>query len=431
LLAAAHDSWNKVLENGEQYGFRNAQTTVIAPTGTIGLVMDCDTTGVEPDYALVKFKKLAGGGFFKIVNQSVPKALKRSGYSEEQVKEIIAYCLGHGTLQGSPFINKESLTAKGFNEEQLLAVEQELKSAMDIRFVFNSFTLGQEFYDKMIGNSTDLLTALGFTNEQIYAANEYVSGTMTLEGAPHLKEEHMAMFDCANTCGKKGKRYIHPYGHLKMVAAVQTFISGAISKTINMPTDWTVQQIKDAYYDAWKMMTKAVALYRDGCKLSQPLNTTLEDSPELKKILAEPLEETNVVVKKAQIGSHELTLSGTLDEGKIVSLDVSMPGSTPAQEAMTNALVGSVNVSLQNGLNPSLIAAGLNVEGHPVIKEMHGFLSGFGEEVEAPEVAVQESAPMPTLAEDKESCKGCGATQMRQNGTCMLCEVCGETSGCS
>ena len=329
LLDAAHDSWDNALEWGKKWGYRNAQTTVIAPTGTIGLVMDCDTTGVEPDYALVKFKKLAGGGFFKIVNQSVPNSLKRLGYNKHQIDEMLSYCIGHGTFSGSPFINKESLIEKGLSEAQIKVVEKELRNSMDIRYVFNAFTLGKEFYSNIMdGKNGDILSILGFSKEEINAANEYISGTMTLEGAPNLKQEHYAVFDCANKCGKKGTRYIHPYGHLKMLAATQPFISGAISKTINMPSEWTVEQIQKAYYDAWTMMIKATALYRDGCKLSQPLNTTLEESPELKKILEEETEEAVVeeVKKRVLLGQRHLLLTAKLQENNLTSIHAQMSG---------------------------------------------------------------------------------------------------------
>ncbi len=435
LLEAAHEAWDNALHMGEQWGFRNAQVSVIAPTGTIGLVLDCDTTGVEPDYSLVKFKKLAGGGYFKIVNNSVPNALRRLGYTQSQINDIITYCLGHGSFEGCPSINREVLRSKGLGDMQLEAVEKELRNAMDIRYVFNAWTLGKEFYENVIGKEKNMLTALGFSDKDIELANEYICGTMTLEGAPHLKQEHYSVFDCANKCGKKGQRYIHPYGHLKMVAAVQSFISGAISKTINMPTEWTVQQVQQAYYDAWKMMCKAVALYRDGSKLSQPLNSTLEEHPELKKILAEEIDEgVQEVRKKVMIGQKELMLEGKMVDEHLAEITVAMQGLSPAQEVMTAALVNSINLSLKSGISPRAIAQhSLQVEGHPVVQELHTFLQEF------------ESAPVKTSASslpttktellndaaEKQKCKGCGATQLRRNGVCMLCEVCGETSGCS
>ena len=435
LLAAAHECWDKALELGEKFGYRNAQVTVLAPTGTIGLVMDCDTTGVEPDYALVKYKKLAGGGFFKIVNNSVPKALHKLGYSEKQIKEIIAYCLGQGTFEGSPAVNKESLLQKGLTSKALKMIEEELRNTMDIRQLFNRWTLGEELYAKLMdGKEGKMLDALGFGQEQIDLANRYICGTMTLEGAPHLRVEHYEIFDCANKCGKKGQRYIHPYGHLKMLAAVQPFISGAISKTINMPQEWTVAQIKKAYYDAWTMMIKAVALYRDGCKLSQPLNATLEQHPEMKKMLEETTASQNykvkeIIRKKVKVGPQMLTLSAVMRDNKVGEVSYKFEGLSPAQETMMGAVLNLVNLGLQNGFTPSLIAEkSLNVKGHPLISELRMFLQEFEEEVPEVEKSVKIESEN---AEGKQVCKGCGATQLRRNGTCMLCEVCGDTTGCS
>lgn len=454
LLDTAHDSWDKALSLGEKYGFRNAQTTVLAPTGTIGLVMDCDTTGVEPDYAIVKFKKLAGGGFFKIVNHSVPGALRRLGYSEYEIDGIIKYCLGRASLNGSPHINAQTLSAKGVTGEAIVNIEKQLGINMDIRHVFNQWTIGENLYNQLMqGKKGDLLTALGFSQQQIADANEYICGTMTLEGAPHLKEEHLPIFDCANKCGKKGERYIHPYGHLKMLAAAQAFISGAISKTINMPPDWTVEQIKQAYYDAWAMGTKATALYRDGCKLSQPLNTTLEGNTQLKEIFETPVEEVassgtiiiNNVIKRVKVGPRKLELKGREDEGTLKEVSFSMEGLVPAQEVLLNTILTAVNFSLSQGLSPHLIAEKfLASDGHPVLNELKEFLLEFDDigkvEVQKTTVTIESkeanrnaniSSPSSKNSEDKEKCRSCGASQMRQNGTCMLCEVCGETTGCS
>ncbi len=433
LLDAAHDCWDKALEWGERSGYRNAQVTVLAPTGTIGLVMDCDTTGVEPDYALVKFKKLAGGGFFKIVNQSVPKTLHKLGYAQPQIKEIVAYCLGRGTLEGSPIINKESLSRKEFDLKALDAVEKGMRNAMDIRHVFNKWTLGEELYNRLTENKDgNVLAALGFSETEISQTNEYICGTMTLEGAPHLRTEHYEIFDCANKCGSKGKRYIHPYGHLKMLAAVQPFISGAISKTINLPQECTIEQVGEVYYDAWTMMIKAVALYRDGSKLSQPLNAALEQHPELRKMLQEkPLRQERVqeiIRKKVKVGGKMLTLSAAMNSGKVSKVSYSFAGLSPVQEIMTAALVNLVNLGLQNGMLPGMIAEkSLNMKGHPLISELRTFLQEFDEEI--PEAA--ETVESENKTESKQSCRACGATQLRRNGTCMLCEVCGETTGCS
>ncbi|HLC52697.1 MAG TPA: adenosylcobalamin-dependent ribonucleoside-diphosphate reductase [Candidatus Nanoarchaeia archaeon] len=434
LLEAAHDSWDQALSLGEMWGYRNAQATVLAPTGTIGLVMDCDTTGVEPDYSLVKYKKLAGGGFFKIVNQTVPKALKRLGYTDQQVNDIVNYCVGHGSLRNSPGINLENLKAKGLSDDQLNKVENELRNAMDIRYAFGVHTLGEQMFKKLNSNGQDSLESLGYSKEKIAAANDYVCGTMMLEGAPHLKEVDLSVFDCANRCGKNGRRYIHPYGHLKMLAATQPFISGAISKTINMPTEWTVEQVKQAYYDAWKMMIKATALYRDGCKLSQPLNTTLDEYPEIQKILEEDIPASNEIYKRVKIGPKELHLKAKVDNNSLQEVSCAID-LAPAQESMLNALVKAVNLSLKNGLPPSVIASEtLQVEGNPLIRELSNFLLGF--DLGLASTSISGRKPLNEVvvldnSSDEMKCSSCGAAQLRQNGTCMLCEICGETTGCS
>jgi ribonucleoside-diphosphate reductase alpha chain len=279
LLAAACKAWDDAVELGEQWGYRNAQATVIAPTGTIGLVMDCDTTGVEPDFALVKFKKLSGGGYFKIINQSVPVALRNLGYGAREVDAIIKYAVGSGTFAGAPHINHQTLSEKGFIAEEIKKLDKAVGSAFEIGFVFNVYNLGEECLQRLGFKPEDyynfewsLLEALGFTDSQIDAANDYVCGTMTVEGAPYLKAEHLAVFDCANKCGKKGERYIHAHGHIRMMAAAQPFISGAISKTINLPHEAVVEEIADSYMLSWQLGLKACALYRDGSKMSQPLS---------------------------------------------------------------------------------------------------------------------------------------------------------------
>ena len=279
LLTAACKAWDDAVELGEKYGYRNAQATVIAPTGTIGLVMDCDTTGVEPDFALVKFKKLSGGGYFKIINQSVPSALRNLGYSEKETDSIIKYAVGTASFAGAPFINHQSLSEKGFIADEIKRLDAAVASAFEIGFVFNKYTLGEECLQRL-GFTPEqyndfewsVLEALGFSDEQIDAANDYVCGTGMLEGAPHLEEEHLPVFDCANKCGKKGQRYIHANGHIRMMGATQPFISGAISKTINLPNEATVDEIASAFMLSWQLGLKANALYRDGSKLSQPLS---------------------------------------------------------------------------------------------------------------------------------------------------------------
>jgi ribonucleoside-diphosphate reductase alpha chain len=276
-------AWDAALALGEKHGFRNAQTTVIAPTGTIGLVMDCDTTGIEPDFALVKFKKLAGGGYFKIINRMVPDALRTLGYDEKEIVAIERYALGRGTLKGAPGINHQTLAERGFDETSLNAIEAALASAFDIKFAFNKWTLGEASARRHSASlprrwpipSFDLLTALGFSRADIEAANTYCCGAMTLEGAPHLKIKHLPVFDCANPCGRLGKRCLSVDSHIRMMAAAQPFITGAISKTINMQNAATVEECKDAYMLSWRLGLKATALYRDGSKLSQPLASSL------------------------------------------------------------------------------------------------------------------------------------------------------------
>ena len=279
LLKAACSAWDEAVQLGEKFGYRNAQATVIAPTGTIGLVMDCDTTGVEPDFALVKFKKLSGGGYFRIINQSVPTALKNLGYSEKETESIIKYAVGAASFAGAPFINHQTLSEKGFIADEIKRLDAAAVTAFEIGFVFNKFTLGEECLQRL-GFTPEqyndfewnLLEALGFDEDQILAANDYVCGTGMLEGAPHLKDEHLPVFDCANKCGKNGQRFIHAHGHIRMMGATQPFISGAISKTINLPNEATVEEIADSYMLSWQQGLKACALYRDGSKLSQPLS---------------------------------------------------------------------------------------------------------------------------------------------------------------
>ena len=315
LIEAARRAWDGALSLGERNGYRNAQATVVAPTGTIGLVMDCDTTGIEPDFALVKFKKLAGGGYFKIINRSVPEALRGLGYRESQIAEIEAYAVGHGTLAQAPGINHTTLKARGFTDEAIAKVEGSLKTAFDIKFVFNKWTLGEDFLtgtlkvpaDKISDPSFELLAHLGFTKKEIEATNEHVCGAMTLEGAPHLKREHLPVFDCANPCGRKGKRYLSVESHIRMMAASQPFISGAISKTINMPNDATVDDCKQSYMLSWRLALKANALYRDGSKLSQPLNSqVLGDTDDEQEETAEKLLASNPQTMRVEVAAQRL-----------------------------------------------------------------------------------------------------------------------------
>ncbi|WP_276132729.1 vitamin B12-dependent ribonucleotide reductase [Polluticoccus soli] len=315
LLKAATRAWDEAVQLGEQHGYRNAQATVIAPTGTIGLVMDCDTTGIEPDFALVKFKKLSGGGYFKIINQSIPAALRNLKYSEEEVDAIVKYAKGHGTFAGAPYINHQSLSEKGFIGEELKKLDAAVESSFEIGFVFNVYTLGEECLKRLgftpeqyFAPDFSLLEELGFSDEEIDAANDYVCGTMMVEGAPFLKEEHLPVFDCANKCGKKGERYIHAHGHIRMMGATQPFISGAISKTINLPNEATVEEIKDCYQLSWQLGIKACALYRDGSKLSQPLSNKSDKKKKETDTTTAAQEETPVaqIVDMGQLTIEEL-----------------------------------------------------------------------------------------------------------------------------
>jgi ribonucleoside-diphosphate reductase alpha chain len=393
LIAHAKAAWDRALALGEKHGYRNAQATVIAPTGTIGLVMDCDTTGIEPDFALVKFKKLAGGGYFKIINRAVPEALRTLGYSEADIAEIEAYAVGHGTLAQAPAINHTTLLAKGFTEEAIAKVEKALPTAFDIKFVFNKWTLGEDFCRDKLGISAedlalptfDLLVALGFGKREIEAANIHVCGAMTVEGAPHLKAEHYPVFDCANPCGRTGKRFLSVESHIKMMAAAQPFISGAISKTINMPNEATVEDCKEAYLLSWKLALKANALYRDGSKLSQPLNSQLisdeedeEDTVEaflerpaaarataLAEKMVEKVVERIVVMRerermpdrrkgytqKAVVGGHKVYLrTGEYDDGRLGEIFIDMHKEGAALRSIINNFAIAVSLGLQYGV---------------------------------------------------------------------------------
>ena len=389
LLKAARQTADAAVDKGEKYGYRNAQVTVLAPTGTIGLVMDCDTTGIEPDFALVKFKKLAGGGYFKIINQSVPNALKTLGYSDQESKEIINYAKGYASLKGCPHINPESLAEKGFGEEQLAAIEAALPSSFDIKFAFNHFTLGEDFCKDTLGLTEeqlndftfDMLRHLGFTRDQIQDANDYVCGTMTVEGAPHLKDEHLSVFDCANKCGRTGTRFISAEGHIRMMAAAQPFLSGAISKTINLPNEATVEDMKKAYMLSWEMMLKANALYRDGSKLSQPLNSmadVLEELDEEVEATIDPAtaEAQSKVVEvaeriihkyvarrqrlpfrregytqKVKIGGQSVYLrTGEYENGQLGEIFIDMHREGAAFRSLLNCFAISISLGLQHGV---------------------------------------------------------------------------------
>ena len=387
LVERARASWDRALELGSKHGYRNAQASVIAPTGTIGLVMDCDTTGIEPDFALVKFKTLAGGGYFKIINRAVPKALASLGYDDDTISGIIDYAVGRGTLSGAPGVGLDRLIEAGFGPAQIDKIETALGAAFDIRYVFNQWTLGTEFCTGALGipeakqaePGFDLLREIGFTNGEIEAANIFACGTMTLEGAPGLKDRHLAVFDCANACGRTGKRYLSVESHIRMMAAAQSFISGAISKTINMPNDATIEECKEAYLLSWRLGVKANALYRDGSKLSQPLSAGLLDADDEEELLeAAPAERATILAhkivekviikevrakreklmhrrrgytQKAVVGGHKIYLrTGEYEDGSLGEIFIDMHKEGSSFRAMMDSFAIAISVGLQYGV---------------------------------------------------------------------------------
>jgi ribonucleoside-diphosphate reductase alpha chain len=554
LLVAAREDADRMLALGEQYGYRNAQVTVIAPTGTIGLLMDCDTTGIEPDFALVKFKKLAGGGYFKIINQSLPPALHRLGYNDAEIEDIARYAKGSGSLVGCPHVNAQTLKSKHFNDDVLSKIEQMLPGAFEIQFVFNKWTLGEDFCKRELGFSDaqlndpkfSMLQELGFTKAQIQAANDYVCGTMTTEGAPHLKTEHYAVFDCANKCGRYGKRYIAVNAHIYMMAVAQPFLSGAISKTVNLPADATVDDVENAYLLSWQVGAKANALYRDGSKLSQPLNTGSDADDGAEAEAAESVQAAEepaavkvaerVVVRylarrrrlpnkrygytqKAKVAGHNVYLrTGEYPDASLGEIFIDMSKEGAGFRSLMNCFAIAVSLGLQHGVpldefvdafvftkfDPSGMVAGNDhikmatsvidyifrelainylgrtdlahgdehraelapepeyeseeefteqVGAEPLItpsKEMipshngHNGHNGIGhsEENHSPAagaaiptvsgLTVVENARQARLkGYEGDPCPECGSWTMVRNGTCLKCETCGSTTGCS
>jgi ribonucleoside-diphosphate reductase alpha chain len=414
LLDAAREDWDVAVQLGEQFGYRNAQATVLAPTGTIGLLMDCDTTGIEPDFALVKFKKLAGGGYFKIVNQSVPAALRKLGYSDVQVADIVSYVSGTNTFTGAPHLNRKTLLAKGLTEADLDKAEKALPGVFDVAQALSPWVLGAATLSKL-GVSAEtaskpgfnLLRHFGLSQTEIDALNDVVIGRMTIEGAPHLKDEHLPVFDCANRCGKHGQRFLEPMAHVRMMAAAQPFLSGAISKTVNLPHDASVEDVENIYYEGWKLGLKAVALYRDGCKASQPLSSSDKDADkEDAKIKAKeaeaPIAAAAVAAaptheltppktvrhrlpkrrkgftQEARIGGHKVFLrSGEYEDGSLGEIFIDMHKEGAAFRSLMNCFAISVSMGLQHGVPLSSYVdqftftrfePGGMVQGHPNIK---------------------------------------------------------------
>jgi len=561
LIDAAKNAWVKALSLGEKNGYRNAQATVIAPTGTIGLVMDCDTTGIEPDFAMVKFKKLAGGGYFKIINRVVPEALAHMGYDADQIEDMQRYALGAGSLKNCQSISHNALISKGFTDKELSLVENSLESAFDIKFVFNQFTFGEDFCKNTLGMTTEqmndfsfnMLEFLGFTSEEIDAANIHVCGAMTLEGAPHLSKDHLPVFDCANVCGRIGKRSLSVDSHIKMMAAAQSFVSGAISKTINMPNNATIEDCSDAYMLSWQLGIKANALYRDGSKLSQPLNSALledddinedEDNStneqDLTKRTSEVVEKIverfikaerdklphrrKGYTQKATVGGHKVYLrTGEYENGKIGEIFVDMHKEGAAFRSLMNNFAIAVSIGLQYGVpleefveaftftrfEPQGIVTGndtikmstsildyifrelaisyldRNDLGHVVPDDLESSTTGSGQnqsfisekvasrgfvrrelkvvsggasnvtimpttsllketevkvEISKEELRTNVNNNTRTISQEieakikgyeGEACGECGNFTLVRNGTCMKCNTCGGTSGCS
>jgi len=497
LLTAAHRSWDKALKLGREFGYRNAQVTLIAPTGTIGLVMDCDTTGVEPDFALVKFKKLAGGGYMKIINNSVQIALEKLGYASNQINDILRYTLGTASLKSAPHINHETLLKKGFSSGDIEKVEKQLPSVFELGFAFNHHTLGTDIMNRLnisaeeyIAPGFDMLRALGFTKEEIDEANEYVCGTMTLEGAPHIKEEDLPVFDCASHCGSKGTRYIDYMGHIKMMAAVQPFLSGAISKTINLPNDATKEDIATAYWKGWIMGIKANAIYRDGSKLSQPLSTSSDkkEGDDKEKIILyqpqrnRPPKERQSITRKVTIGGHKLYLTvGLYPDGTPAEIFINMAQEGSFASGMADAFAKVTSVGLQYGVPIETIIKQLEhmrFDPHgftgdsdiPFATSVADFIAqwlrktfidegeGGSAKIRLPllsdtpikpevndktpteknqeaiqfgtKISVADQAASAALGDSGPPCPECGAV-MTPNGRCHKCPNCGATSGCS
>lgn len=550
LISYARQSWDEALKFGEKYGYRNAQVTVIAPTGTIGLVMDCDTTGIEPDFAMVKFKKLAGGGYFKIINQAVPQALENLGYNEKQIQEIIHYAVGHATLVGCPTITHQKLRDVGFTDEKISIIEKSLEGSFDVTFAFNRFNLGDDFLkqtlkiteEQLAAPDLNILLHLGFTEKEIQMCNDYVCGTMTIEGAPHIKEEHLAVFDCANKCGRYGKRLISYEGHIRMMAAVQPYISGAISKTINMPNNATLSDVSNAYHLSWQLMVKANALYRDGSKLSQPLNSQAfedlglldsdyDEVAQTEKVVqvAEKIVEKILIrevskrkalpnrrsgyTQKAHVGGHKVYLrTGQYSDGTLGEIFIDMHKEGAAYRSLMNCFSIAISLGLQYGvpleefveaftftrfepngvvvghdnikMSTSVIdyvfrdlacrylgrfdlvhvkpddlksdaITGETQEEEPLLKMMEHEVgetiyseAGMGgasvAESSIPKVKIfsrENNAGMLELQRkrqtakmkgyESEACPECGAYTLLRNGTCMKCDSCGSTTGCS
>jgi len=479
LVEAAHSAWSQVLTLGSKHGFRNAQTTVLAPTGTIGLLMDCDTLGIEPDFSLVKFKKLAGGGAFKIVNRSIPRVLDRLGYAPEQVEDMITYLLGTGKFGEDLDLGTSKLIKAGLNAEDILEIETKLAGSFSLRDLFSPEKLGPQMLARLgvTEEKTDSLNILEdkleLTKDEIRGAELRLLGHQTLEGAPHLKPEHLPIFDCASKCGPHGQRYIDAMGHMRAMAATQPFISGAISKTVNVPNEVKWEQIEHLYMEAWRMGLKAISIYRDGSKLSQPLNASSGEEEEEK--ISSPLtirrhlpDERVSLTHKFSINQHEGYITvGLFDDGKPGEIFIRMSKEGSTISGLMDTIATATSIMLQYGVplkvlvdkfshsrfepsgytnNPNIRFAKsiidyifrwmkhkyLNESQKPTIPAGDTILEDFvdhAEQIEKDQAATEELARFASI-DDSPGCHVCGAIMIR-NGSCYLCRTCGATSGCS
>jgi ribonucleoside-diphosphate reductase alpha chain len=533
LVNAARKAWDDALELGTLYGYRNAQVTVVAPTGTIGLLMDCDTTGIEPDFSLVKFKKLSGGGYFKIVNKSVPAALKKLGYSEAQIADITNYVVGTGNLLPPSPINRETLKKKGLNDELISKIEASLASAFDISFAFSRFVIGDEFLKNklkleerdLVDPSLNILEKLGFTAVEIRKANDCICGTMAIEGAPHIRKEHLPVFDCAQMCGRYGTRQISPEGHVLMMAVCQPFISGAISKTINMPAEATVDDISKVFKLSWQSMVKANAIYRDGSKLSQPLNARLADELALdlsdlstsdkiskitekivEKIVYREINKRKILptrrhgyTQKAKVAGHKVYLrTGEYQDGTLGEIFIDMHKEGAAYRSLMNCFSIAISLGLQYGVPLEEFVDAFTftrfepnglVDGHENIKMATSVIDYIFRDIalnylgrsdlvhvrphdlhadsvhdedhtgshlfsvmETEERYIDNSVAITSqitaldhqMMEEQrkrqearlkgyegDACSECGSLTLLRNGSCLKCDSCGATTGCS